>query len=242
MPIDDYLRNLEGVRISSKDKISNQIIPGSPFILKYDEFGKELIAKSNEIFKGTVAEINTDVLTENIDIQNINMIKRLALITTIYKNKQLQSYNLYPITPIQSENLLKENKLPNRLEYWEDLALILYRPYFNGTNLREAVKLYTSLIKYKYDIFFDHLDLKSPLLIINAGLYIAAEDPSKVTPIVLPGLTEVYSPSVFKSTNKVIDFNYGGDHGLPFLDDVIKGKRTFYLHLDHEKGLKILCK
>ncbi|MBS3146255.1 hypothetical protein J4471_01010 [Candidatus Woesearchaeota archaeon] len=244
MPIDDYLTKIEGARIIQNHKVTPPKISGKVFILKYDEFGKELIAKSNKLFGGTGAEININTLGDNMEIQNINMIKRLALITTIYGDNQLKSCNFMPITPLQSENLLIENKLPISLAHWEDLALILYKPYINGTNSTEATILYTSLIKHRYDLDFDHIDmdLYSPLLIINAGLYIEEEMAHKVVPFALPGLTEVYYPPVLKSTTKFRGFNYGGDHGLPYINDIITGDRTFYLPQDDNKGLKILCR
>ena len=55
------------------------------------------------------------------------ILKRLALITAIYTNQQLKSTGLMPIAPLQSEQLLKQGKLPKDPEtYWEDLSLILY--------------------------------------------------------------------------------------------------------------------
>ena len=102
-------------------------LPSESFIFSYDgphkDFFQELIAKSNERFKGTKAEISAE---DEGEVKYMNIIKRLGLVTTIYKNSQLGSHGLWPITPAQSEALLKKGKLTTPEDNWEDLALILY--------------------------------------------------------------------------------------------------------------------
>src|SRR3989344_6137595 len=94
-------------------------------IFSYDgqhaQFYQELIVKANELFRGTQAEIPTG---RNGQVENMYSLKRFGLITAVYNNPQLRSHNLWPITPIQSEHLLKEGVLTNNESYWEDLGLV----------------------------------------------------------------------------------------------------------------------
>lgn len=123
-------------RNPTKQKQNQTVIPtqfptsvDSSFLLEYDDFGRELITKSNEMFRGTKAEIpikNGGFLKGKSEgeVPNMYITKRLALITTIANNSQLRSGNVYPITPLQSEMLFRDGKLPKPDKYWEDLGLL----------------------------------------------------------------------------------------------------------------------
>src|SRR3989344_480122 len=101
-------KDLPKEKTKPKPTTKNVTIPEDPFILTFNEYGRELIIKSNEMFKDTNVEINLE--EDNEEVKNMYILKRLALTTTIYRNKQLQGLNLWPATPLQSEQLLKENK------------------------------------------------------------------------------------------------------------------------------------
>ena len=208
----------------------------SSFILTYDDYGKELITKNNEIFKGTKAEIPLGKDRE--EVPNMHILKRLALITTIYNNPQLRSQGLWPITPLQSEQLLKEGKLPNPEKYWEDLALILYDT--NGVNPKEAQALYNSLKQNIQNLGLSNSDLESRLLIVNSGLEVDLSMPHKVKPIIFPELTKVYVSEVLQKTGEDYKFEYGLENGLPKLSDLGKGRRNLYMPSVNNIGLKVL--
>ena len=105
-----------------------------PFTLEYlGGFTDELIKKTNERFKGS--RINMPY-KENGLVNQIGILDRLAMITTIYSDNHLQSAGLYPLSPLQSELLLKDGKIPNKsLKNDEYLALILYFEIDNTATL-----------------------------------------------------------------------------------------------------------
>lgn len=210
------------------------------FILSYDDYGRELIAKSNELFRGTKAEIPLDKKSSG-EVPNMYILKRLALITAIYKTPSLKSMNLWPITPLQSEQLLKDGKLPKPSEYWEDLGLLLYDFNPNGKNPMEAVTLHKNILERRADLGLSMSDLEKRLLVINAGLEKDTSFPYGVKPVVLPGLTKAYIHETLKKTGSDYKFEYGLDNGLPSLNQLGKGSRTIYMPSENENiGLRVL--
>ena len=219
----------------------------SSFLLEYDDFGRELIAKSNERFKGTKAEIpikNGGFLKGKSEgeVPNMYIAKRLALITTIANDSQLRSANVYPITPLQSEILFKEGKLPKPSSYWEDLGLLLYDTSPNGYNPKEAKSLYDSLTQHRQDLGLSQSDLSSRLLVVNAGLEVDVSMPHGVRPIAIPGITQVYHPQILEKTGSNYKFEHGLDNGVPKFDETGKGSRTIYMPGENEIGLRVLIR
>jgi len=226
---------------SAKTGFPNNI-PNS-FLFSYDgqhgQFFQELIAKNNEVFAGTRAEIPTGSSGE---VKYMHIMKRAGLITSIYNNPQLRSMNLYPITPAQSEHLLKEGKLPTPGDNWEDLAFVLYDRSQKGENPREAQAIYESLKKHRQDLGLSNSDLENRLIIVNPGIEKDSGSNYGVKPIILPGLTQVY---IHESLSKVgEDSNFDGhglNGGLPLLNQLGKGNRTLYMPDETEDiGLRVL--
>jgi hypothetical protein len=215
--------------------------PEESFIFSYDgphkDFFQELISKHNETYSGTKAEIPTDNKGE---VQNMYIIKRISLISTIYNNHNLRNHGLFPITPIQGEYLLKEGKLPNPKKYWEDLALLLFDT--NRYNPKEAQAIYESLKKHRKDLGLSQSDLESRLIIVNAGGEVDADMPHGVKPIIIPGITQVYQHEVLEKTGEEPNFEgYGLNGGLPLLNQLEKGNRTLYMPDETEDiGLRVL--
>ena len=214
-------------------------LPSESFLFSYDhsqhgQFFQELITKTNETFSGTHAEIPTGT---SGDVPG-NLIKRLGLITTIYNDPQLRSANIYPITPAQSEALLKDGKLLHPDKYWEDLALILYDT--NGENPEEAQALKESIIRHRTDLGLSQNDLENRLIIVNAGLEKDSGSDYGVKPIVLPGLTQVYTHEILDKNGENHKFEYGLEKGLPSVNEVGKGKRTLYMPSGNDIGLRVL--
>jgi hypothetical protein len=217
-------------------------IPNS-FLFSYDgqngQFFQALIAKNNEVFAGTRAEIPTGSSGE---VKYMHIMKRAGLITSIYNDPQLRSMNLYPITPAQSEHLLKEGNLPKPGDNWEDLALVLYDRSSEGENSREAQALYESLKKHKQDLGLSNSDLENRLIVVNFG--IEKDDGSNygVKPIVLPGLTQVYTHEALSKVGEDPEFNgYGLNGGLPLLNQLGSGSRTLYMPDEtKDMGLRVL--
>ena len=224
----------------TKTNFSNDV--NDSFIFSYDgpheQFFQELISKHNKIYSGTEAKIPTG---NSREIQGY-LIKRLGLITTIYNNPQLKSANLWPITPTQSEILLKAEKLTNPGDNWEDLGMVLYDRSENGYNPKEAQALYESLKKHRQDLGLSQSDLESRLIIVNAGAEVDSSMPRGIRPIILPGLTQVYQHEVLEKVGEDPKFEgYGLNGGLPLLNQLGDGDRTLYMP-DETKdiGLRVL--
>jgi len=245
----------EDKRIPSKQRSVSTNTPtqfptgvDSSFLLEYDDFGRELITKSNELFKGTKAEIpikNGGFLKGKSEgeVPNMYIAKRLALITTIANDQQLRSGNLWPITPLQSELLFRDGKLPKPDKYWEDLGLLLYDTSPNGYNPKEAKSLYDSLAQHRQDFGLSQSDLSSRLLVVNAGLEVDASMHHGVKPIVIPGVSQIYHPEMLENTGSNYKFEYGLDNGVPNFDETGKGSRTIYMPSETQNiGLRVLIR
>ncbi len=216
--------------------------PQEAFIFKYDNFGKELIRRSNLRFTGTKAEIPTIGLKTNHEIQNMHVLKRSALLTTIVEDEELKSLNLYPITPLESEALLQGNKLPKTPStYWEDLGLVLYDHSDKGANSQEAKALFESIKQYKEELGLRNGDLEKRLLVINPGLDVDNSFSRGVKFKVIPGMTKAYKHEILKQTGKNYKFSYGLDNGLPPVNQLGRGNRTLYMPSTSENlGLRAL--
>ena len=229
--------------VKQKNPINNfSENPNNSFLFSYDgthgDYFQELITKTNEVFRGTKAEIPTG---NSGEIQG-HLIKRWGLITTIYNNPQLKSANLYPITPLQSESLLKDGKLINPESNWEDLGMVLYDRSQNGKNPKEAQAIYDSLKEHRQDLGLSESDLENKLIIVNAGAEVDSDMPHGVKPIIIPGITQVYSHEVLEKVGENPSFKgYGLNGGLPLINQLGSGKRTLYMPSDTEDiGLRVL--
>jgi len=215
--------------------------PTESFIMSYGgphgAYFRELIAKVNERFSGTRAEIPTGTSGE---VQNMYAIKRMALVSTIANNPSLQNHGFYPITPMQDETLLKAGKLPNPRGYWEDLALLLYDT--NGNNPQEAQALKEAISRHKTDLGLNQSDLEKRLVIVNAGGKVDSSMPHGVKPIIIPGITQVYAHEILNRTGENHEFEYGLDRGLPAISEIGNGNRTLYMPSGDNIGLRVLCR
>lgn len=216
-----------------------QKVSVKPFILCYNDFGKEWTARVNERFKGTRAELPED-LQPNQELENMHLIKRLGLITASYHNPQLRSTNILSVTPLQFEQLLQANNLPkDPRTYWENLALALYDRSSKGSNLKEAQALHVSLQQHRTELGLSSADLEQRLLIVHAGLEKDDSMPHGVKPVILPGLTEVYVHDTLR-LGGVYLFAYGLDRGLPAVKTLGNGSRRLYLPQGKNIGLRAL--
>jgi len=171
------------------------------------------------------------------------VLKRLALISTIANDSQLRSGNVWPITPLQSELLFREGKLPKPSSYWEDLGLLLYDTSPNGYNPKEAQSLYNSLAQHRGEFGLSQSDLSSRLLVVNAGLEVDASMPYGARPIVIPGVTQIYHPQILEKTGNNYKFEHGLDNGVPKFDENGKGNRTIYMPSENQNnGLRVLVR
>ena len=237
---------VEKITISQRTKNSIPVqntnfpdLPTESFLMKYDgthgAYFQKLIAKVNEIYSGTRAEIPIGMSGE---VQNMYAIKRMALVSTIANNPSLQGQGFYPITPMQNESLLKTGKLPNPGGYWEDLALLLYDT--SGNNPKEAKALKESIIQHRTDLGLSQGDLEKRLVIINAGGVVDSSMSHGVKPIIIPGITQVYSHEILNKTGESHKFEYGLDRGLPAVSEIDKGDRTLYMPSGDNIGLRVL--
>ena len=196
---------------------------------------EQLIINSNERFRGTSAEIPAG---DSGEVTNMHAVKRMALISTIAKNPNFMGYNLLPITPMQSESLLKEGRLPDPSRYWEDLALLLYDT--NGVNQNEAIALKEDIVRHRTGLGLSQDDLEKRLVIVNPG---AEPDQSmnyRVKPVIVPGITLVYPHEILNRTGENHKFDYGLDKGLPSVNQIGQGNRTLYMPSGNDIGLRVL--
>ena len=220
-------------------------MPSETFIFSYDgpqkDYFQELIAKSNERFRGTKAEI--PIGTEG-EVTNMYILKRMALVSTIANSHLLKSANLLPITPAQSEHLLKEGKLQKPDKYWEDLGLILYDTNSGGRNPKESAILYGDIANNRADLGLSYSDLEERLVIVNAGIEKNANFQYGVKPIILPGITQVYQHEVLEKVGQDPNFDgYGLNGGLPLLNQLGSGSRTLYMPDEtFDIGLRVLIR
>ena len=222
---------------SAKPEIA---IPQGVFILKYDMPGKEWITKANEMFAGTAAEI--PAFEKDEEAHTMHFLRRAALTTAAYKNTNLKSAGILPITPLMSEQLLKAKKTPKKPgDYWEVLALLLYDRSETGQNPKEAKALYESLKSHMTEMGLSESDLDERLLIIDAGLEKDEQMPHGARFVALPGLTTAYAHETLKKTGQDYNFTYGLEHGLPSANKLGRGKRTLYMPDENENiGLRVL--
>ena len=201
--------------------------PDSSFLFSYDgqhgQFFQELITKANAIYSGTGAEISTGTSGE---IQG-HLIKRMGLISTIANDSNLRSAGLHPITATQSEHLLKEGKLTNPGDNWEDFGMVLYDRSQSGYNPKEAQAIYDSLKAHRTDLSLSESDLENRLIIVNPGAEVDSSMPHGVKPIIIPGITQVYQHEVLEKVGEDPNFDgYGLEGGLPLLNQLGSGSRT----------------
>ena len=217
-------------------------LPTESFIMSYDgpqgAYFQELIAKTNETFKGTKAEILAGTSGE---VQG-NLIKRMGLISTIANDSNLRSMGLYPITATQSEYLLKNGKLTNPENNWEDFGMVLYD--INGKNPKEAQAIYNSLKGHRQDLGLSESDLENRLIIVNPGVEIDSSMSYGVKPIIISGITQVYQHEILEKVGENPNFNgYGLNGGLPSINQLGSGSRTMYMPDETENiGLRVLCR
>ena len=149
---------------------------------------------------------------------------------------------MWPITPGQSELLLRDNKLPDPRRYWEDLALILYDTT-GSTNNKEAKALAESIQRNRVELGLSPTEVNSRLVVVNAGLAKDVDMPHGVKPIILPGTTFVYPHEVLQKTGINSNFEYGTARGLPTVSSLGKGTRTLYMPSDtSDIGLRVLIR
>jgi len=217
----------------------------TPFLLEYDEFGEELIAKSNERFLGTKADTSRRVRG---GFWNMSIINRSALTTTIANDPQLRSTKIWPITPLQSEIFLRDGKLPKQNRYdrdlpCEDLGLLLYDTSPDGSNPMEARALYESLLQQREEFGLSQSDLNSRLLVVRTGLEVDSSMPYGVKPVAIPGVTQIHVPEMLYLGGKYPQFGHGLDNGFPEVKEVGKGYRILYTpHETQDIGLRKLVR
>ncbi len=216
--------------------------PDSSFLFSYDgahkDFFQELITKANAVYSKTEAKIPAG---KSGEIQG-HLIKRMGLISTIANDSSLRSVGLYPITATQSEYLLKEGKLTNPEDSWEDFGMVLYDRSQNGYNPKEAQAIYDSLKVHRTDLSLSESDLENRLIIVNPGAEVDSNMPRGVKPIIIPGITQVYQHEVLEKVGENSSFDgYGLNGGLPFINQLGSGSRTLSMPDETEDiGLRVL--
>ena len=94
--------------------------------LCWDEFGREIIAKVNERFKGTSAAINPDYKGEDRQVTNSNTFRLFAI------NSVARENGVRVMHPEESEILLAQERLPEAGSAYYDLGAVID---FSGKNV-----------------------------------------------------------------------------------------------------------
>lgn len=209
--------------------------PEDAYILSYDNpHSQELIRKLNERFKGTAAELP---LLESGEVYGGHMVRRAGIETILATDPNLQSTSIKPITPLDSELLLQQRKLPKGGNYDEVLGLLLY--HLNGINPRQAKALYESIQR---TLGIDRSILNERLLIVRPGLEKDLDTPYGVKFVILPRLTQVYALKVLNQEGEH-NFEYGLNQGLPNIAELGIGDRTISLPTQEDfTGLNVLSR
>ncbi|GEM_PF-3922804 len=234
--------------------------PLHAFPLCYDAFGKELVAKVNERFSRTAAEIIPHVDSPQTQI---HILRRLAMVTVLSQDPTLQSHHAWPITPAQFETLFHQAYFQHETPQEEHLALLRYDRNFTsdglylGSNPYEGAQFSASLRNNLRELGLSQDALEQRLLVIHAGL---EKDTNShvygVVPVVLPGVTQVIPLACLQETARkffrgqertVGYFTSASDHGLPTLQELIKDARGAWplrsLDIPHKQknlGLRVL--
>jgi len=228
----------------NQSNVNFKNMPSESFIMSYDgankDFYQELITKVNETYKGTKAEIPVGTSGE---VQG-NLIKRMGIISTIANDSSLRSHGLWPITPAQSEYLLKNGKLTNPSANWEDFGMVLYDLSKDGANPKEAQAIYESLKNHRTELGLSESDLEKKLIIANPGAQVDSDMPHGIKTIIVPGITQVYYHEVLEKVGKNLNFEgYGLDGGLPLIKQLGGGSRQLYMPDEtSDIGLRLLCR
>src|SRR3989344_1659974 len=110
---------------------------------------------------------------------------------------------------------------------------------FSGT---QAKALYQEISKHRQDLGLSKSDLEKKLIIVNSGIKRMDGMPYGVCPIILPGLTQVYTHEVLDKVGEDFNFEgYGLKGGLPIVKQLEKGDRTLYMPSETQDiGLRVL--
>jgi hypothetical protein len=185
----------------------------NPFTLAYNQYGAKILQAMNQYFAGTPIAIDTSIFKSNIYPQNIQgtIFQRCAFNTAIYNDSELRKQNIWPITPQQSEQWLEYSGNPN---YNEPLAFVLYGDEGKTGNAKYAQALKDSIANNLDVLNLRYSDLEKAMLVVNAGLERDEKFEKGVRPIVLPGVTRVYTPDAL-GNDQFYFKGYGLKTGLP---------------------------
>lgn len=120
------------------------LIPTPDFAqLSWNKFGKEVIARVNDKYKGTCAEIKPEYRGKNNQITHSNTFRLFAI------NTAAREFGARVIYPESSEILLAQKRLPEAESVYYDLGAVID---FSGQNHDLAVDLYNKLPKEQRDL------------------------------------------------------------------------------------------
>jgi len=111
--------------------------------MKWDTFGKQIIAEVNEQYKGTPAEILPEHKGDNRQVTHSNIFRLFGI------NSVARRYGARVVYPETSEVLLAQGKLPEAGNVYYDLGAVFD---FSGENHEVAVDIYNRLPKEMRDL------------------------------------------------------------------------------------------
>ena len=83
--------------------------------------------------------------------------------------------------------------------------------------------------------------MEKRLVIVSAGGEVDSSMPHGVKPIIIPGITQVYTHGILDKTGENHKFEYGLDRGLPVVSEIGNGSRILYMPNENSDiGLRVL--
>jgi len=116
--------------------------------LTYNAFGREIVNRVNDKFKGTYAEIKPEHYKKNKPITHSNSFRLFAI------DLVARGLDAKVMLPQESELLLAQNRLPEAGSVYYDLGLVLD---FSGRNHDLAVNLYEKFKSANSELSLDSL-------------------------------------------------------------------------------------
>jgi len=141
--------------------------------MRWDGFGKQIIAEVNEQYKGTPAEIRSEYRGENGQVIHSNIFRLFGI------NSIARKYGARVILPETSEVLLAQGRLPEAGSVYYDLGAVLD---FSGKNHDVAVDFYNRLPQEMKDLDrFPSIALELAPVKSSAGSYGLSLEPTAFT-------------------------------------------------------------
>ncbi len=215
-----------------------------PQQLRYNSFGRQLIAATNRKFASAPAVQLPE--KGRSPVRGVYAIHRMALTSTLAETPSLQEYSRFPISPGSLEEAIASGEIhsvsaqdfeehqgatkPLRIKWEEQHGLVLYgQGDDNSFSGIFAKALYKSICKAEGEFAIDKFG--GPTLLWNVGFEQISEghSPYGGVPVYIPGVTGLFQPPVFEAAADLrtdsqpvalLPFDDATDKGVPSVGDI----------------------